>query len=97
MTRITYLVDENSKHIRLSSFQTPESTTEIELYVVLLSFHTNSDQNPTLCIEIHPQLMSQEIAEPSWIEAEVCAPNNIVFSNKSTISDRDQKPKRFIH
>jgi hypothetical protein len=89
MLRIAHLVDENSEHICLGSFQTPESTTEIELYVVFLSFHTNSDQNPALCIEIHPQLVGQEIAEPSWIEAEVRAPDNIVFSNKRTISHRN--------
>jgi len=94
---IMHLVDENSQHIRLGSLQTPESTTEIKLDIVLLSFHTNSDQNSPLGIEIHPKFMSQEIAKPSRVEAEVCATDNIMFSNKCAISNGDHKPQRLIY
>jgi hypothetical protein len=84
---LSYLVDEDANHVSLGSFQGSEPTTEVELYIVFFALHTDAKQYATLAVQVHPKIMSQEVAELFWVQAQVRSANSIMLPNERTISD----------
>jgi hypothetical protein len=93
----TYLVNEYSDHIALATFQRTESAAEIELNFVLLAFHTHSQKDAPIGIEIEPYVMHEEVSETLWIKADVFSPNRVVLSHQRTISNADHQPEGLLY
>lgn len=59
-----YLVNEDAQHVSFRPLERAESASKIELDVILLALHADPHQYTSLRVQIHPQIMRQEVAEP---------------------------------
>jgi hypothetical protein len=86
---MSYLVNEYSHHITLTTLQRSESTSKVELNVVLLAFHTHPQEDTATCIEIEPYVMHKEVPEPLRIKADIFSPDRVVLTHQRTIANAD--------
>ena len=90
---MSHLVNEYPDHVSLTTLQRPESTTKVELNVVLLPFHTHSQEDAPICIEIKPQVMYKEVPEPLRIKTDIFSPDGVVLTHQCTIANADHQPE----
>jgi hypothetical protein len=94
---MSYLVNEYPHHITLTTLQRPESTSKVELNVVLLAFHTHPQEDTPACIEIEPQVMHKEVPEPLRIKADIFSPDRVVLTHQRTVANADHQPESFLY
>jgi hypothetical protein len=97
-TRIgkTNLVDEDTNHITFGTLQGSERTTEEEKHVVLLAFHADTQKYTSVCVEIEPKVMGEEVAKALRVKTDVRAADGIVLADERAIADADHQPKRAL-
>jgi hypothetical protein len=94
---MSHLVNEYPDHITLTTLQRSESTTKIELNVVLLAFHTHSQKDTPSRIEIEPHIMHKKVPEPLRIKAYVFSPDRVVLTHQRTIANADHQPEGLLY
>jgi hypothetical protein len=91
------LVNKDSNHVTFGSLQRPESATKVELRIVLFAFHTDAQQDTAVAvIQVQPKVMSQEVAIPARVQADIGSTDSVVFSNKCAIAYADHQPQRLL-
>jgi hypothetical protein len=92
-----YLVNEYPHHITLTTLQRSESTSKVELNVVLLAFHTHSQEDTPVCIEIEPYVMHKEVPEPLRIKADIFSPDRVMLTDQRTVANAGHQPEGFLY
>ena len=94
---MSYLVNEYPHHITLATLQRSESTSKVELYVVLLAFHTHPQEDTPACIQIEPYIMYKEVPEPLRIKADIFSADRVVLTHQRTVANADHQPKGLLY
>lgn len=90
------LVNEDADHVTFGAFQGPEATSKVEEHVVLLTFHAHAKENAATSVEIHPEVMDQEIAKAARVQADIRSANGVMFADQCTVSYADHEPEWFF-
>ena len=97
----TNLVNENTHHVAFAALQGPKRSSEVELSIVLLPLHTDTQENSTLMtmitdLKVQPRVVRQEIAVLCGVQADKTATNYVVLAYQRTISYTAHEPERFV-
>lgn len=90
---MAHLVDKDAHHVTFRSLERTESPSKVELQIVLLTFHTDAEEDATLTVQIHPLVVRQEITVATGVEADVGSSDGIMLSDERAIAHADHKPQ----
>jgi hypothetical protein len=92
------LVNENTHHIALASLEGPKRPSEVELDVILLTLHTDSQEYSTLValisrLQVQPNVVCQEVAVLGWVQADETTADYVMLAHQRTVPYAAHEPK----